>query len=143
MSKFILSNYIEPVFLKTNEMSCNGSTFKKNGKRYFISRNVTYFISKNTSALLFDKVYFPNRCYNIVMTDFYIASSILKRRKTIIPYISDDEIKAIMGHPATWQQICSFRQSRFKNQLLYILGKIPSKLCIAVVWCLGKYKKLI
>lgn len=98
---------------------------------------------KDTSALLHDKVYFPNRCYNIVMTDFYIASTILKRRKTIIPYISDDEIKAIMCHPATWQQICSFRQSRLKNRFLYILGKIPSKLCIAVVWCLGKYKKLI
>ena len=98
---------------------------------------------KDTSALLYDKVYFPNRCYNIVMTDFYIASTILKRRKTIIPYISDDEIKAIMGHPATWQQICSFRKSRLKNKLLYILGKMPSKLCIAVVWCLGKYKKLI
>ena len=48
---------------------------------------------KDTSALLYDKDYFPNRCYNIVMTDFYIASTILKRRKTIIPYISDDEIK--------------------------------------------------
>lgn len=98
---------------------------------------------KDTSALLYDKEYFPNRCYNIVMTDFYIASTILKRRKTIIPFISNDEIKAIMNHPATWQQICSFRQSRLKNQLLYILGKMPSKLCIAVVWCLGKYKKLI
>jgi glycosyltransferase involved in cell wall biosynthesis len=98
---------------------------------------------KDTSALLHDKVYFPNRCYNIVMTDFYIASTILKRRKTIIPYISDDEIKAFMSHPATWQQICTFRKFRFKNPLLYVLGKMPSKICIAFVWCLGKYKKLI
>lgn len=98
---------------------------------------------KDTSALLYDKVYFPNRCYNIVMTDFYIACTILRRRKTIIPYVSDDEIKAIMSHPATWQQIYSFRKSRFKNLLLYVIGKMPTKLCVAIVWCLGKYKKLI
>lgn len=98
---------------------------------------------KDTSALLYDKVYFPNRCYNIVMTDFYIACTILRRRKTIIPYVSDDEIKAIMSHPATWQQICSFHESRFKNLLLYVIGKMPTKLCVAIVWCLGKYKKLI
>jgi len=65
MSKFILSNYIEPVFLKTNEMSCNSSTFKKNGKRYFISRNVTYFISKNTSALLDGRYHTRNFLYEI------------------------------------------------------------------------------
>jgi hypothetical protein len=96
---------------------------------------------KDTSALLYDKEYFPNRCYNIVMTDFYIASTILKRRKTIIPYISDNEIKAIMAHPATWQQICSFRQSRIKNMLLYILGIIPSLLCVFVIMFIGKLKK--
>ena len=98
---------------------------------------------KDTSALLYDKEYFPNRCYNIVITDFYIASTILKRRKTIIPYISDDEIKAIMGHPATWQQICSFRQSRIKNMLLFILGKMPSLLCVFAIMCIGKLKKTI
>jgi glycosyltransferase involved in cell wall biosynthesis len=81
---------------------------------------------KSTSALLCNKKYFSNRCYSIAITDFYIACAILKRRKTIIPYITNSEIKAIMSHPATWHQICSFRRSRFKNQLLYILSKMPS-----------------
>lgn len=98
---------------------------------------------KRTSALLCDKEYFSNRCYNIVMTDFYIACTILKRRKMIIPYVTNSEIKAIMRHPATWQQICSFRQSRIKNQLLFFLGKIPSLLCVFVILCIGKIKKNI
>ena len=98
---------------------------------------------KKTSALLYDKVYYPNRCYNIVMTDFYIASTILKRRNTIIPRITNSEIKSFMNHPATWQQICLFQQSRFKNQLLYILGKIPSLLCVFVILSIGKIKKTI
>ncbi len=98
---------------------------------------------KDTSALLYDKEYFPNRCYNIVMTDFYIACAILKRRKSIIPYITNREIKAIMRHPASWQQIWSFSQSLSKNLLLYILGKMPSSMCIFIIKCLGKMKKII
>ncbi|WP_036908823.1 glycosyltransferase family 2 protein [Xylanibacter ruminicola] len=98
---------------------------------------------KETSMPLSNEGYFPNRCYNIVMTDFYIASSILRRRKAITSNISNDEIKAIMKHPATWQQICSFRKCRFKNQILYIIGKLPSLLCVFVIMCMGKLKKII
>ena len=98
---------------------------------------------KSTSALCVNKVYFPNRCYNIVLTDFYIACNILKRRKDISPYISCSEIKSLMDYPATWGQICIFSQSRIKNVLLYLLSKLPPKLCAATIWCVGKYKKLI
>lgn len=98
---------------------------------------------KRSSALLCNKKYFSNRCYNIALTDFYIACAILKRRKTIIPFIKSSEIKSIMRHPATWQQICSSRQSRFKNQLLYILSKMPSFLCVFIIMCIGRMKKII
>lgn len=98
---------------------------------------------KETSSLLYYKVYFPNRCYNIVMTDFYIVCNILKRRKDIQPSVSNKEIKAIMYYPATLNQIIAFKQSRCKNLLLYIIGKLPSSLCVATIWTLGKLKKFI
>ena len=98
---------------------------------------------KKTSTLLYNKVYFPNRCYNIVMTDFYIACQILKLRQNIQPPVSNDEIKTLMRHPATWKQIGTFRQARMKNLCLYLIGKLPSSLCVAVVWSLGKLKKLL
>lgn len=98
---------------------------------------------KQSTFHLLGKAYFPNRCYNIVMTDFFIACTILRRRKTIIPNITDNEIKAIMKHPATWRQICSFRKCRFKNQILYIIGEMPSLLCVFVIMCIGKLKKII
>ena len=98
---------------------------------------------KDTSFGLVNKVYFPNRCYNIVMTDFYIVCNLLKRRKDIQPSISNKEIKTIMHHPATWSQICTFHQSRCKNILLYMIGKLPSTLCVATIWIMGKLKKLI
>ena len=98
---------------------------------------------KKTSSILYNKVYFPNRCYNIMMTDFYIACNILKRRNDIHPSISDKEIKAFMQHPATWGQICHFRHAKIKNVLLYFVGKLPPSFCVATIWCLGKLKKLI
>ena len=98
---------------------------------------------KKTSSLLYNKVYFPNRCFNIMMTDFYIACNILKRRKGIIPYINNCEIKSIMRYPAKWSQIVHFKHSRLKNILLYIIGKMPSYLCVATIYCCGKMKKLL
>lgn len=98
---------------------------------------------KKTSALLCDKFYYPNRCFNIMMTDFYIVANILKRRNDIVPSFSDREIKAALSHPATWRQIFTFRQSRMKNLLFYAIGKMPSALCVAIIWYLGKVKKII
>ena len=98
---------------------------------------------KKTSSVLYNKVYFPNRCYNIVMSDFYIACNILKRRKTIQPQISNREIRDIMCHPATFMQICRFKQSRTKNLLLYIIGRLPSFFCVSTIFILGKIKKLL
>lgn len=98
---------------------------------------------KKTSSKLCNKVYYPNRCYNIVMTDFYIACNILKRRKDIIPSFSNQEIREILSHPATCRQICSFQQSRLKNISLFLLGKLPSPLCIFAIRIIGKVKKLL
>lgn len=98
---------------------------------------------KETSSMLYNKVYYPNRCYNIVMTDFYIACNILKRRKDIVPAVTDDEIKTMMIHPASICQICTFRQSRLKNLALYFLSRLPAFLCVAVIRMVGKMKKLI
>lgn len=98
---------------------------------------------KKTSSLLTKKDYYPNRCANIVITCFYIACNIIKRRKDIVPYITDREIKDIMAHPATFRQICSFRQSFAKNLALFLIGKSPSFLCVYLIKMVGKAKKLI
>lgn len=90
-----------------------------------------------------DKPYFPQRCYIAVMTDFYIACNILKQRKIIIPRITCKEIRNLFSYPVSVWEICSFRQYRMRNIFLYILGKMPSPLCVSIIWCLGKMKKLI
>lgn len=97
---------------------------------------------RETSSILYNKVYFPNRCYNIVMTGFYMACYVLKRRQDITPSISDDEIKAMLAHPATFRQICCFRQSWWKNLVLYLIGRLPAGLCVMIVRCIGRIKEL-
>lgn len=98
---------------------------------------------KATSSALCTKEYYPYRCFNIAMTDFYIACYILKRRKTIVPKVTNQEIKSIMRHSASWRQIKSFRQCRLKNMIIYLVGKLPSILCVAVIFFAGKMKKLV
>jgi len=98
---------------------------------------------KESSYILCNKVYFPNRCYMIAMTDFYIACNILKRRKDIHPSFSNKEIKDLMAHPATWQQVCSFRQFRIINMILFLLSRLPSSLCVMMIWFAGKAKKIL
>lgn len=98
---------------------------------------------KQRSPYLISKAYYPNRCYQVVLTDFYIACRILKLGNHIVPQILNSEIKQLMRHPATFPQICTFCQSRIKNMFLYIIGKFPAFLCVFSIWCLGKIKKLI
>lgn len=98
---------------------------------------------REVSLILYNKVYFPNRCYNIVMTGFYMACNVLKRRKDIVPSISDSEIRAMLTHPASFRQICHFQQSRMKNLALFLLGQLPAGFCVWMICCLGRMKKLI
>lgn len=98
---------------------------------------------KQTSSKLIDKAYFPNRCFNIVMTDFFIACNIIKRRQNISPFVTDKEIKSIMKHPVSLLEICRFPNARIKNLVLFLLGKFPVFLCVALITFMGKIKKLI
>ena len=98
---------------------------------------------KETSSLLYNKEYFPNRCLNIVLTDFFIACNVIKRRNDICPNMSNLEIKRIIKHPASFIRICKFRHVRLENMALYILGHLPSNLCVTLIGIVGRIKKLI
>ena len=98
---------------------------------------------KKYSSSLQHKSYYPNWCYNLVMTDLYIACNVLKKRDQISPFITNVEIKYMLTHPATIRQICQFRQYRSKNITLFLLGKSPSFICVFLIKLIGKVKKLI
>ena len=122
-----LSNYQQRKMIKKDEILQN-------------VRAIDYL--KRSSSRFGNKEYFSGRCFNIVMTDFYIASYIIKRRNAFFPRISNREIKIMMNHPAKFGEICSFKQFRLKNMLLYIVGVLPSSLCVFVIKVIGRLKKI-
>lgn len=98
---------------------------------------------KRTSSLLVNKEYYPNRCLNIVLTDFFIVCNILKRKNDVSPSISNREIKAIMKHPASFTQICNFSNARLKNLFFYFLSILPSIMSVFLIRIIGKAKNVI
>jgi glycosyltransferase involved in cell wall biosynthesis len=98
---------------------------------------------KDTTKSLCKKNYYPNRCFSIAMTDFFIVCNILKLRKVIRPPFNMAEMKSVLDHPSSFIKICTFRQAFVRNMLLFLLGKLPSFICVWIVWLIGKVKKLI
>lgn len=98
---------------------------------------------KQRKGCLSKKPYYPNRCYIAMMSDIYIICNILKRWNYITPPFSYRELKGQLNHPASLSQILAFRQTRLKNLILYLLGKLPAPLCIGAIWCLGKMKRIL
>ena len=108
-----------------------------------IMRNVSVVdYLKQTTSPLYNKVYYPDRCYVIALTDFYIVSNILKRGKSIHPQFTAREIKTIMSHTASFSQICHFHRGFLKNLAFYLIAKLPASLCVGCVRYLAKAKKL-
>lgn len=96
---------------------------------------------KESSSALCKKEYYPQRCFVIAMMNFYMALHILEKRGKIVPKMSNEEIKNVLSHPATFWQIVTFRHALFKNLSLYIIGRLPAFWCVLMVKCLGNLKK--
>jgi len=98
---------------------------------------------KETSSLLYNKVYFPNRCYNILMTDFYIVCNILKNKDKIQPAFSKRELRDVMKSPLIFKEIISLKSRKMENIFLYMLGGLPPSISIWIITILGKHRGLI
>ena len=149
---FNLVTYISRAVLLPNitySYICHENTLSHYQQRHVIPKeeimqNVSVIdYLKTTSSLLVNKAYYPNRCYSIAITDFYIACHVIKRRNIIHPSITNKEIKALMAHPANIFQICSFSHYRMRNLFLYLLSKLPSFICVIAIQIIGKTKKLL
>ena len=109
-----------------------------------ICRNIAVVsYMKSSSLRLRQKSYYPQRCYVVVMTAFYLICSILKHKNKIVPMMTNREMKKAISHPASLQEILRFKQCRNKNLFLYAIGRMPSSLCVTTIWIIGKLKKII
>lgn len=123
-----LSNYQQRKSISKNEILRNVNTIEH---------------LKRTTHKLIRKPYLGNRCYNIVMTDFYIICSVLKNREIISPEISDKELKSFLSHPLKLKEIVELQGGVVKNLFLYTLGKLPVSICIPAIKMIGRKRHLL
>lgn len=123
-----LSNYQQRKTISKNEILRNVNTIEH---------------LKKTTLNIIGKPYLGNRCYNIVMTDFYIICNVLKNKKIITPEISDRELKSFLSHPLRLKEIVCLKGGVSKNLFLYTLGKLPVSAFIPVIKMIGRKKHLL
>lgn len=111
-------------------------------KNEILSNVKTIDVLKTNTLRYSDKIYYPERCFIVMMTYFYIVCHILKRGKNIHPPFTYDEIRSFMSHPAKLKEICAFRHTRLKNLFLYFIGKLHPFLCVETIRCIAKMKKI-
>ena len=89
------------------------------------------------------KSYQPQRCLNVLKTNFFVLCYTLKNFKRITPSFTYKELKEMMSHPAALSEIIGFRKGRAKNLLFYLFGKLPAGVMVWVASLIGKRKGLV
>ena len=89
------------------------------------------------------KPYFHKWLYKVMMTHFYMVSSILKNEKIISPAYTKREIRDIMESPLSFPEICKLVDWRLRNLCLFSLGILPPSLSVMLLWIMSKAKRLV
>lgn len=127
---------------RENSLS-NYHTRDKIDKSEILKNVATIEILKRNTRQLLGKQYLGNRCYNIVMTDFYIICNVLKKRDIIYPQITNAELKGFIKHPLGLKEILSLKTGMLKNLFLFALSVLPSGIFIPIVKLIAKKRNLL
>lgn len=128
---------------------CREGSLSNFQKRNFISKEeIVRTIDaveelKKDSGRIRNKIYFPNRMYKLMVTDFYIVTTIFKKNNAISPSFSNKELNNIMSSPLSMIEILLFHQAKFSNLLLYFFWKLPPCLSVFFMKKVAQIKKLI
>lgn len=87
--------------------------------------------------------YLPLRTYKVMLTEFYIACTILHEEKKIHPAYTKEELRDIMRSPLGVSEVMRFKQALIPNLFLYLLGILPPSLSVLLMRIVGKRKGLI
>lgn len=112
-------------------------------KEEIVRNMATVDYMKQQCAKTKGKSYQPQRYLNVLKTEFFVLSYILKNMQKITPSLARKDLKEMMGHPATLSEIIGFRNGRAKNLLFYLFGKLPAGVMVWVTSLIGKMKDLV
>lgn len=89
------------------------------------------------------KVYFPQIYNKVMMTHFYMADFILLHHEIITPAFTNNEICDIMNSPLSFGEVLKYREARWMNSLLVIMGLLPPSLLVSLMRLLAYSRRLI
>lgn len=89
-----------------------------------------------------EKPYFYKWMYKVMITHFYMASTILKEEKVITPPFTKHEIRDVMRSPLSLGEVLRLKGWRRLNFGLYLLGVLPPTLSVSLIRLLSKNKSL-
>lgn len=128
---------------------CRYGSLSNFGKRDHIEKteiqetiNAIKQLKRNTTRIK-TMPYFYMRMCKVMMTQFFMACSILKNKELISPVFSNKEIRDVMCSPLSFFETLSLTGWKVKNLFLYSLGVLPPFLSVSLIKLIGKYKGLI
>lgn len=95
---------------------------------------------KYSCRRLRDKSYFSAWLTFVLDTDFYIICEILRQRKVIQPKVSDVEIRNFLHSPLSIKE--TLLRTNPKCWSYKLLSLVPAKICVWVIYLLGKTRNL-
>ena len=100
------------------------------------------FMTDHCSRLR-ERSFYDAHCARVMKHKFRAVCVALRHRNRFTEPLSNHEIRQELRHPATFSQILRFRRYRPFHLLFYVLGKLPSFICVALSYVLGKAMKWI
>jgi len=87
--------------------------------------------------------YLPYLGYVLEMNSFYMVCHIFKLSHNIVPPFTYQEMRNIMRHPLSIQDIVRSHHKLIANIVYYLLGKMPILFFVPSIWLAGKLKRVL
>ena len=98
---------------------------------------------KHKSSRIVNKIYFSQRMFKVMMTDFYMVGTVIQNRMIIYPSFTKKELRDVMRYPLSIYEILRFKKWRCRNFLLFLLGVLPPAISIYLIDFTIRHSKII
>jgi len=104
----------------------------------------------NTDAIMTEhcnrlrgRSFYDAHCARVVKHKFRAVCVALRHRNRFSEYLSSEEIRQELAHPASFRDILAFKRYKYYHLFFYVLGKLPPSLFVGISYTLGKIMRWI
>jgi len=106
-------------------------------------RFVTDSIMTQRCFRLQNRSFYDAHCARVVKHKFRAVCVALRHRNRFSEYLSSEEIRQELAHPASFRDILAFKRYKYYHLFFYVLGKLPPSLFVGISYTLGKIMRWI